>query len=221
MLEKPKRVKQLNNQDRQLPATIQELINRYDLENKDIYKFLNYLVDSINENKSEVIDNLESESQYDALSANQGRVLNEKFSKNIITTHLSQKYFDLSERDQTIPLDVSNVTGNKLSLNNNAVKIGKGVSKVLISGIIFYEGYGTETAYLFPRIKINGTPIVKAIASRCVDTVRYQSVTFAPFLMSVNEGDLITLTSGDNSESTIRGYDNGSLCTYMTVEVIE
>ena len=48
MLEKPKRAKQLNNQDRQLPATIQELINRYDLENKDIYKFLDYLVDNIN-----------------------------------------------------------------------------------------------------------------------------------------------------------------------------
>ena len=78
MLEKPKRAKQLNNQDRQLPATIQELINRYDLENKDIYKFLDYLVDNINGNKSEVIDNLESESKKDALSANQGRVLNEK-----------------------------------------------------------------------------------------------------------------------------------------------
>ena len=52
MLEKPKRAKQLNNQDRQLPATIQELINRYDLENKDIYKFLDYLVDSINNKTS-------------------------------------------------------------------------------------------------------------------------------------------------------------------------
>ena len=68
MLEKPKRAKQLNNQDRQLPATIQELINRYDLENKDIYKFLDYLVDNINENKSEVIDNLESESKKDAVN---------------------------------------------------------------------------------------------------------------------------------------------------------
>ena len=57
MLEKPKRPKQLNNQDRQLPATIQELVNRYDLENKNIYKFLDYLVDNINSNKNTVIDN--------------------------------------------------------------------------------------------------------------------------------------------------------------------
>lgn len=49
MLEKPKRAKQLNNQDRQLPATIQELINRYDLENLKIYDFLDELVDYLNE----------------------------------------------------------------------------------------------------------------------------------------------------------------------------
>ena len=92
MLEKPKRVKQLNNQDRQLPATIQELINRYDLENKDIYKFLDYLVDSINENKSEVVDNLESKSITESLSANQGRILNEiKQDRNFI------KSFQLEE----------------------------------------------------------------------------------------------------------------------------
>lgn len=49
MIEKPKRKKQLNNQDRQIPANIQELINRYDLDNKDIYDFLDYLVNYLNE----------------------------------------------------------------------------------------------------------------------------------------------------------------------------
>ena len=224
MLEKPKRAKQLNNQDRQLPATIQELINRYDLENKDIYKFLDYLVDNINENKSEVIDNLESESKKDALSANQGRILNEKFTKHIITAYLSQQYYDITERYQIIPLDMSNISGNKLSLDNKAIKIGQGVSKVLISAVVFYEGYGTETAYLFPRIRINGEDVAKQISSRCESTVRYQSVTFAPFVINVNEGDLITLLSGEispNDKGTVRGYDRGSLCTYMTVEVVE
>lgn len=49
MLEKPKRPKQLNNQDRKIPANIQELINRYDLDNKDIYDYLDYLVKYLNE----------------------------------------------------------------------------------------------------------------------------------------------------------------------------
>lgn len=49
MLEKPKRQKQLKNQDRQIPANIQELINRYDLDNRKIYDFLDYLIDYLNE----------------------------------------------------------------------------------------------------------------------------------------------------------------------------
>ena len=49
MIEKPKRKKQLNNQDRQIPANIQDLINKYDLDNTKIYDFLEYLVDYLNE----------------------------------------------------------------------------------------------------------------------------------------------------------------------------
>ncbi len=50
MLEKPKRNNKINNQDMQVPATIQDLINRYDLENNDIYDYLDKLVDYINKN---------------------------------------------------------------------------------------------------------------------------------------------------------------------------
>lgn len=49
MIEKPKRPKQLNIHDRQPPRTIEELINRYDLENKKIYDYLDYLIDKLNE----------------------------------------------------------------------------------------------------------------------------------------------------------------------------
>ncbi len=49
MIEKPKRPKKLNNQDRRIPNDIQELINRYDLDNTDIYDFLDYLVNYLNE----------------------------------------------------------------------------------------------------------------------------------------------------------------------------
>lgn len=49
MLEKPKRPKKIDIQDRQPPQTIQELINRYDLDNVNIYDFLDKLVDYLNE----------------------------------------------------------------------------------------------------------------------------------------------------------------------------
>lgn len=48
MIEKPKRPKQPNIQDRQPPRTLQELINRYDLDNTKIYDFLDGLVDLLN-----------------------------------------------------------------------------------------------------------------------------------------------------------------------------
>ena len=48
MIEKPKRPKKIPNQDNKQPQTIQELIRRYDLDNIDIYKFLDYLVENIN-----------------------------------------------------------------------------------------------------------------------------------------------------------------------------
>ena len=49
MIEKPRRQKQLSNQDRQIPNNIQDLINRYDLDNYKIYDFLDYLVNYLNE----------------------------------------------------------------------------------------------------------------------------------------------------------------------------
>lgn len=45
MIEKPKRPKQPDIQERQPPRTLQELINRYDLDNTKIYDFLDELVE--------------------------------------------------------------------------------------------------------------------------------------------------------------------------------
>ena len=44
MIKKPERPVQLERQDRQIPANIQDLINRYDLDNTKIYDYLDYLV---------------------------------------------------------------------------------------------------------------------------------------------------------------------------------
>ena len=49
MINKIQKTQQLNNQEMQIPKDIQELIQRYDLDNKTIYDFLDYLVDYLNE----------------------------------------------------------------------------------------------------------------------------------------------------------------------------
>lgn len=58
MIEKPKRRKQLNNQDRQIPANIQELINRYDLDNTEIYDYLDKMVTEIINSNSNFTDKI-------------------------------------------------------------------------------------------------------------------------------------------------------------------
>jgi hypothetical protein len=47
MLEKIKRKKKLNKLDITKPKTIDELIQKYDLENADIYDYLDYLADNV------------------------------------------------------------------------------------------------------------------------------------------------------------------------------
>lgn len=51
MIEKIKKKNELSNQDRQIPQTIQELINRYDLENKEVISKLNEIIDYLNERR--------------------------------------------------------------------------------------------------------------------------------------------------------------------------
>lgn len=53
MIEKPKRPKQPDIQERQPPRTLQEIVNRYDLDNTKIYDYLDSLVNNINKQMSE------------------------------------------------------------------------------------------------------------------------------------------------------------------------
>lgn len=56
MLEKFKRKKELANQDRKIPQTIQELIKRYDLDNNAIIEYLEYIVPLIVSKNGDTID---------------------------------------------------------------------------------------------------------------------------------------------------------------------
>lgn len=49
MINKIKRKKQVNKQDITKPKSVDEVIKQYDLSNKDIYDFLDYLVEYLNE----------------------------------------------------------------------------------------------------------------------------------------------------------------------------
>ena len=115
-----------------------------------------------------VLDNLTSTSAADALSANQGKILNDKIelSKNIITAWGTTN--QVITAGNTINLSNYNSVGGLLTLNNNAIVIGTGISKVKVSANIFLQDFAHGSGYMFPRITKNGNNIGGSISpTRC------------------------------------------------------
>lgn len=154
--------------------------------------------------------------------------VDEKYSRHIITAGPNTELTSITTRDQIIPLTSSTIVGDKLQISatNNGIKVGNGVSKVKISANVFYQDYDSSVAYVFPSVTINDNRVAMSISSRDwgTNTLSYQSVTISPFIIEVNENDVIKLTSGEinpTQEGKIRGLRLGVLNTYITVEVIE
>lgn len=145
--------------------------------------------------------------------------------RSLITIGLSSDTEFTSYNSSTIPLDIElNKKGSKLSfdITNNAVKIGAGVSKILVSGTI--TQVATAVGLYGGNINKNGTSLSTAINvgfNYIPVTNVFCKTTLPPVLVDVVEGDLICLTTyaEKNNTLTIKAYDGRS--TNMTVEVIE
>ena len=121
-----------------------------------------------------------------------------------------------------IPMDRELIIGTKLTKLGNAIRIGPGVSKVLISA----QGHvwsNPGPAFYASSLHVNNTGGAGAIASLYV-TSNQMSHSVAPKLVSVTEGSLISLSA--QLEGTASGQqftvisDNGASC-WLTVEVVE
>ena len=101
-----------------------------------------------------------------------------------------------------------------LTFYNNGIKIGAGISKILVSANIFAETTNYND-YLWTRIQKNGLEASAAIAPYICG---YVTTSHSPLLLSVSEGDVINLYKIDNTSATVRGNITN---TFMTVEVVE
>lgn len=160
MIEKPKRPKKLNNQDRKIPINIQELINRYDLENKDIYTFLDYLVDSINDlpTSPEIIDNLTSTSATNPLSARQGNIL-KQLQDDI------EKKLNYSTTEQVIGKWMNKPLYRKTfvytlpsNVSTGIINIPHGITNLkMVTDVKLTVPTGTSSGYIIPFTNKNGS----------------------------------------------------------------
>lgn len=118
----------------------------------------------------------------------------------------------------TINLNSSIASGNKLKLLNNAIVIGPGISKVKVTGNIFYQDFPSSQAYLWGRIYKNTNLVSSTLEGKGNTT--FQSCPIPPKIIEVTEGDKITLNTGDINDHTVT-IRAGEANTYLTVEVIE
>lgn len=118
----------------------------------------------------------------------------------------------------TIKLTNSVSTGEKLTLANNAILIGKGVTKVKISAAIFYQDFPDSQSYLWGRICSNGKNACGSLVGKGKSS--FQTCIIAPQIIEVSEGTKLTLNAGDinSNNATVRA---GANYTYITVEVVE
>jgi hypothetical protein len=140
-----------------------------------------------------------------------------KIKKNIITAYSTKNQKGVSN-STTVTLTESISVGDKLTLQNNAIVIGKGISKVKVSGVIYFENITDAQIYLFPKIMQNDNTLLAPIVSKASN--QFEAVVFAEALVEVIEGDKFTLNVGDvnNLKVDIKGNRNA---TYLTVEVVE
>lgn len=149
--------------------------------------------------------------------------------KNIVTAYPTEEMTNITQSQQKVNLDGYDSIGEKITVENNAIKIGKDISKILVSAQIFYQDGPTGNGYYFPSIKINDNIVARAITPVSVSGgSSYIGININEFLIDVKEGDIITLSTGECSlgftNLKYRGtqYDNKikKRHTYITVKAV-
>lgn len=134
------------------------------------------------------------------------------FKRQVATAYLDNGAPDI--KNVKIPLSGIITNSDKLTLSNNGIKIGAGISKILVSGNVFLQS-SSNTSYLWTSIRKNTTEISIAIDNY---NTYFASTSHSPKLVDVKEGDIIYLWKIDDTGGTLRGANKN---TYLTVEVIE
>lgn len=150
--------------------------------------------------------------------------INKITEKNILSAYNASAGEEVSSfGTTTIALDtVISSAGTKLTLSNGSVKIGSGVSKVMVSGVLrgYFKNNNTTTNYEM-GCRINKNTTIARALEFIIDnnaTINAKLITVAPFLLDVKENDVISIGIYSSSGNAVRKYLENS---YLTIEVIE
>lgn len=114
-----------------------------------------------------------------------------------------------------IAFDQLRTSTDKLTLSSGGIRIGKGITQILVSAQAFSNPSNNNTGYFWTVIKQNSTTVSTSISN---PSTWFTTANHSPVLLDVTEGDIIYLyDTGSTSTGTIRGGTN----TYLTIEVIK
>lgn len=164
-----------------------------------------------------VVDNLTSTSAINALSANQGRILNEKTQKHIITAKGGSSEIATTSSGNKLTMATATTIGNKLTLTNDGgIKIGAGVTKVAISASTTYTGgdVSQHALLIYKNSKAAENSLARVLFN---SSSNIQTTIIIPYqIVSVSENDILYLFAS----SSVNKFVSGPM-SYMTVEVVE
>ena len=154
------------------------------------------------------------------LSSTYNANLQQKINKNILTAFLTSQQ-TTSQTFEKINLDSKVSVGDKLTLNDNGIKIGAGVTKVKVSAGISVTWNSPVSNDFNLYITKNGATdsnIVIKINGAKPSTSYGGSVILSEQLIEVQENDVLYLCLYGTVNSLIYAFNSS---TYMTVEVVE
>lgn len=154
-------------------------------------------------------------------------LVNGRLHKQAQTTHiqavLAAKFTPTAEGTYEAPVYLSLTSaarqyGTALTLSSGGVKIGKGISKVRITGQAYmYESTDLTSCEMDLHIvKADGT--AKRI-ERCIRTrsAKYETYITGPIVTAVSEGDIIKLAYIGKPDTSFINYNDGTMLN-VTVE---
>lgn len=141
--------------------------------------------------------------------------------KNIMTLSLHADFI-VQTTNEYLPLslDFDTKMGNRLVFQNGGIKIGSGVSKILVSAQLTFESKSTRNTYV--RIAKNNGSQDNTLGwqYRNFSNGELGNLVISPILVNVQEGDLINLYYYCGAGDIICGNAFGKR-TNMTVMVVE
>lgn len=198
MIEKIRRPQQYKNQEMQIPRNIQELMQRYDLDNTDIRDYLDII--------AEYIEILHNSTEVNILKA----CLTTDNTMLTSTGNYSTKEFPMSE---TVKI------GTKLSFSNNAIVIGQGVNHIKISAKVVAVN-PNRTTLCGIRITKNSEELSSCFENNATNW-SYKTFECTKETVKVSAGDKIRLGyyfNGIDDTVTIKQYGQS---TFLEVEVVD